>query len=46
MHIGMVFDMLSLLCSLMFSLDPDTQVMSVLTSRLFLVLQAPAAVWS
>lgn len=32
-------------CS-MFSLDPDTQVMFVLTSRLFLMLQVPVAVWS
>lgn len=43
---GMVFDMLSLLCFLMFSLDPDNQVMFVLTCCLFLVLQAPVAVLS
>lgn len=43
---GMVFNMLSLLCSLMFSRDPDNQVMFVLTCRLFPVLQAPVAVLS
>lgn len=43
---GMLFDMLSLLCSLMFSLDPGKQVMFVLMCCLFLLLQAPVAVLS